>query len=65
MKLTTLLKEGESLEKALKKYKKKIEKIHLLKEIRDRKYYIKPSLYRRREINRAQYREYWRCKREE
>lgn len=65
MKLTTFLKEGESLDKALKKYKKKIEKIHLMKEIRDRKYYIKPSSQRRREINRAQYREYWRCKREE
>lgn len=65
MKLTTFLKEGESLDKALKKYKKKIEKIHLMKEIRDRKYYIKPSSHRRREINRAQYREYCRCKREE
>ncbi|HEX9232612.1 MAG TPA: 30S ribosomal protein S21 [Blattabacteriaceae bacterium] len=65
MKLTTFLKEGESIDKALKKYKKKIEKIHLLKEIRDRKYYIKPSSIRRSEINRAKYREYLRCKREE
>ena len=38
------VKEGESIEKALKKYKKKFERTGVLKELRTRKEYIKKSL---------------------
>ncbi|WP_185864932.1 30S ribosomal protein S21 [Blattabacterium cuenoti] len=55
--LITTLREGESIEKALKKSKKKFDKTHVLKEIRDKQQYVKPSEYRRNEILRAIHRE--------
>ncbi|WP_212113130.1 30S ribosomal protein S21 [Candidatus Shikimatogenerans silvanidophilus] len=57
MRLITNVKEGESIEKALKKYKKKIEKTRMLKELIDRKQYIKPSVVKRKKILKAKYRE--------
>ncbi|WGH28094.1 MAG: 30S ribosomal protein S21 [Candidatus Shikimatogenerans bostrichidophilus] len=47
MKLITIIKEGENIEKALKKYKNKINKLNLIKNIRNKSYYIKPSIKRR------------------
>lgn len=49
--------ESESLDKALKKYKKKFEKAGIVKELRSRQGYTKPSIERRSEIKRAVYRE--------
>ena len=49
------VKEGESIEKALKKYKKKFERTWVLKELRTRKEYIKKSVVRRQEVIKAQY----------
>ncbi|MCS6990369.1 MAG: 30S ribosomal protein S21 [Chitinophagales bacterium] len=49
--------EAESLDKALKKYKKKFEKAGILKELRRRQAYIKPSVERRNTILRAIFRE--------
>ncbi|GIV34212.1 MAG: hypothetical protein KatS3mg031_1747 [Chitinophagales bacterium] len=51
------VRESESLDKALKKYKKKFEKAGILKELRRRQAYIKPSVRRRNEILRAIYRQ--------
>ena len=51
------VKEGENVERALKRYKKKFEKAGILKEIRERQHYIKKSVKRRQEILRAIYRE--------
>ena len=48
------VKEGESIEKALKKYKKKFERTGVLKELRTRKEYIKKSVVRRQEVIKAQ-----------
>ena len=48
-------KEGESIERALKKYKKKFEKTGVLKQLRVRKQYIKKSVLRRQEIIKAEY----------
>ena len=47
--------EGESIEKALKKYKKKFERTGVLKQLRTRKEYIKKSVVRRQEVIKAQY----------
>ncbi|MEC7083790.1 MAG: 30S ribosomal protein S21, partial [Bacteroidota bacterium] len=44
------VKEGESIEKALKKYKKKFERTGVLKQLRTRKEYIKKSVVRRQEV---------------
>lgn len=43
-------KDCESIDKALKKYKKKFEKTHILSQLRDRKHYTKKSVERRKEI---------------
>ena len=50
------VKEGESIDKALKKYKKKYEKVGIVKELRERQSFSKPSTNRRQEIIRAKYR---------
>ena len=49
------VKEGASIEKALKKYKKKFERTGVLKQLRTRKEYIKKSVVRRQEVIKAQY----------
>lgn len=49
------VKEGESIDKALKKYKRKFEKTGVMRELRDRKAFKKPSIRRREEVNKAIY----------
>lgn len=49
--------ESENIDKALKKYKKKYEKSQVLKQLRNRKHFVKPSVERRTEVLRAAYRE--------
>ncbi|PKP22473.1 MAG: 30S ribosomal protein S21 [Bacteroidetes bacterium HGW-Bacteroidetes-21] len=49
------VKEGESIDKALKKYKRKFEKTGIMRELRDRKAFKKPSVRRREEVNKAIY----------
>lgn len=51
------IKENESIDKALKRFKKKFEKTGVLKELRARTSFEKPSVRRRNEIIRAAYRE--------
>ncbi|MCK6616861.1 MAG: 30S ribosomal protein S21 [Cyclobacteriaceae bacterium] len=51
------IKENESIDKALKRFKKKFEKTGILKELRARTAFEKPSVRRRNEIIRAAYRE--------
>ena len=51
------VKENESIDKALKRFKKKFEKTGVLKELRSRTSFTKPSVSRRAEIIRASYRE--------
>jgi small subunit ribosomal protein S21 len=45
----------EGLEKALKKYKRKFDKIGVGKELRKRKEFTKPSVERRNVIKKAKY----------
>ena len=49
------VKEGENIERALKKFKKKFERTGTVKELRNRKQFIKPSIERREEIKKAIY----------
>ena len=51
------VKENESIDKALKRFKKKFEKTGVLKELRSRTAFEKPSVRRRNQIIRAAYRE--------
>ena len=50
--------DSDSIDKALKKYKKKFEKAGILKELRSRQAFTKPSVKRRGEILRAAYRQF-------
>ena len=43
------IKEGENIEKALKKFKRKFEKTGVVRELRSRKQFEKPSVKRRNE----------------
>ncbi|MFN8700394.1 MAG: 30S ribosomal protein S21 [Flavobacteriales bacterium] len=47
------VKEGESIDRALKKFKKKFEKTGVMKQLRTRQAYTKKSVRRREEIKKA------------
>ncbi len=49
------LSQSESIEKALKRYKRKVEKIGLLKELKRRKFFTNNSDLKREEIKKAKY----------
>ncbi|MCD4696290.1 MAG: 30S ribosomal protein S21 [Bacteroidales bacterium] len=49
------VKEGESIDRALKKYKRKFEKTGVIKELRERQKYTKPSVKKRQEKLKAVY----------
>lgn len=49
------VKEGEKIERALKRYKRKHRDVKIMNQIRDHKYYTKKSVERRREIQKAAY----------
>ena len=49
------LKEGENIEKALKKFKRKFEKTGVVKELRSRQAFINTSVEKRKQNMRAVY----------
>ena len=49
------IKEGENIERALKRYKKKFERTGALKVLRNKKQYDKPSVVNRAEKQKAIY----------
>ena len=49
------VKEGENIERALKKYKKKYDKTNVMKELRSRKEFEKPSVTKRQQKIKASY----------
>ena len=49
------VKEGENIEKALKKFKRKFEKTGVIKELRNRQAFEKPSVVNRNKVMRAIY----------
>ena len=51
------IKEGETIEKALKKFKKKFEKTGVVKELRERQKFTKPSVVLRERKIKAVYKE--------
>jgi small subunit ribosomal protein S21 len=55
--LVVQIKENESIDKALKRFKKKFEKTQVLKSLRSRSAFHKPSVVRRQEMIRAAYRQ--------
>ncbi|CVK16079.1 MULTISPECIES: 30S ribosomal protein S21 [Apibacter] len=51
------VKDGESIDKALKKYKRKYDKTGVVKELRKRQQFIKPSVTKRQQVIRAAYKQ--------
>jgi small subunit ribosomal protein S21 len=51
------IKENESIDKALKRFKKKFEKTGVLRELRSRTSFEKPSVRRRGQVLKAVYRQ--------
>lgn len=49
------LKEGENIERALKKFKRKFEKTGVVRELRSRQAYLKPSVTNRQQKLKAAY----------
>ena len=47
------IKEGENIERALKKFKRKFEKTGIMKELRARQAFTKPSVRRRDTVKKA------------
>lgn len=51
------IKEGENIDRALKKFKRKFEKTGVVKELRNRQAFTKPSIKRREQIIKAVYKQ--------
>ena len=51
------VKEGENIERALKRFKRKFEKTGVVKQLRERSKFTKPSVRRREEIIKASYKQ--------
>ena len=49
------IKEGENIDRALKRFKRKFDKTGTKRSLQTRKQFIKPSVRRRAEIQKAQY----------
>jgi small subunit ribosomal protein S21 len=49
------IKEGENIERALKKFKRKFEKTGVVKELRSRQAFVKPSMRQREIVKKAIY----------
>lgn len=49
------VKDGENIERALKKFKRKFEKTGVIKELRERQAYKKPSIVNREKTKKAIY----------
>jgi small subunit ribosomal protein S21 len=53
--LVISVKEGESIDRALKRYKRKYDRTGVSRQLRSRQQFIKPSVLRRKEILKAAY----------
>ncbi|MFD0761343.1 30S ribosomal protein S21 [Lutibacter aestuarii] len=52
------VKEGENIERALKRYKRKTRNTKLLNQLREKKHFTKKSVRRRKQIDKAAYKQY-------
>ncbi|MEZ5038236.1 MAG: 30S ribosomal protein S21 [Saprospiraceae bacterium] len=51
------VKDGESIDRALKRYKRKFQDAGIMKELRNRREFVKPSVKRRKEVLKAVYKD--------
>ncbi len=53
--LIVKVKDGEKIDRALKRMKRKFRNTKVLQNLRDNRYYTKPSVIRRQELQKAAY----------
>ena len=53
--LKIIIKEGENIERALKRYKRKHRNIKVMQNLREAQFFTKPSVKKRREKQKAAY----------
>ncbi|MBP0902583.1 30S ribosomal protein S21 [Mariniflexile gromovii] len=53
--LKIIIKEGENIERALKRYKRKHRNIKVMQNLREAQFFTKPSVKRRRQVQKASY----------
>lgn len=51
------VKDGESIDKALKKYKRKFDRTGVVRQLRSRQQFTKPSVIKRQQRSRAAYKQ--------
>lgn len=49
------VKDGENIDRALKRFKRKFDRTKTMKKLRERKQFNKPSVVKRKQIQKAQY----------
>ena len=49
------IKDGENIDRALKRYKRKFDKTGTVRQLRARQAFIKPSVVKRAQVHKAQY----------
>ena len=49
------VKDGENIDRALKRFKRKFDRTKTMKQLRERKHFTKPSVTRRKQLQKAQY----------
>lgn len=49
------VKDGENIDRALKRFKRKFQRTKTMKQLRDRKQFLKPSVRKRQQMIKAQY----------
>jgi len=49
------IKEAENIERALKRYKRKHRNVKIMQLLRERQYFTKPSVVKRRQVQKASY----------
>ncbi|RQP10444.1 MAG: 30S ribosomal protein S21 [Chryseobacterium sp.] len=51
------VKDGESIDRALKKYKRKFDKTGTVRKLRARQQFVKPSVQKRKQVQKAAYKQ--------
>ena len=49
------VKDGENIDRALKRFKRKFDRTKTMKQLRERKHFTKPSVSKRKQTQKAQY----------
>lgn len=58
------VKDGESIDRALKRYKRKYDKTKVVRQLRDRQQFTKPSVIKRQQLSKARYKQRMQSKEE-